>query len=314
LDERTLNKEGSIVVCGCHEAGWHTIKFLLDKGLRINYLVTLDQAMADRNKVSGFKDYTSLAKEYGIPVFYVKSYSLTHPHDVAFFETNRFDLLIQGGWQRLFPENVLKSLKVGAIGVHGSSDFLPEGRGRSPINWSLIEGKKRFILHYFMIKPGVDDGNVFHYEMFDINEWDTCKTLYYKNSLITRKVLLEWIPKLLNNDFSTFRQEGVATYYPKRTAEDGLIDWMKNVFQLYDFIRGITKPYPGAFSFVNGRKATLWQACPFDTRINFPNSKYGEVVELFDKNLIINCRSGLLLVTDYECDFTIKKGDQFISR
>ncbi|MBK8606779.1 MAG: hypothetical protein IPN82_08085 [Chitinophagaceae bacterium] len=109
--------------------------------------------------------------------------------------------MIQGGWQRLFPEEILETISIGAIGIHGSSELLPKGRGRSPINWSIIQNKKRFIIQYFLIKAGVDDGDIFYFESFDINEWDTCRTLYYKNSIVTKRVLVKWIPELLKISF-----------------------------------------------------------------------------------------------------------------
>ena len=34
-----------------------------------------------------------------------------------------FNLLL-GGWQRLIPENILKTLTYGGIGQHGSSELL----------------------------------------------------------------------------------------------------------------------------------------------------------------------------------------------
>lgn len=290
-----------IVMCGTHETGWETIKFLLEQGVGFDYFVTVTEEKAKKLNISGFKSFEDLAATYNIPVYFVESYALKNKKDLRFFEEHKFDLLVQGGWQRLFPPSVLQTLRVGGIGVHGSSEFLPKGRGRSPINWSLLEGKKRFIMHYYLMQPGADDGDIFHYEMFDINEWDTCKTLYYKNSIITRRVLRQWIPRLLAGNFQLVRQQGDPTYYPKRSPEDGLIDWSKTVFEIYNFVRALTRPYPGAFTFCNKRKMMLWEVQPFDARIAYFGARQGEVVECFyNGDFVVNCNSGLLLVTVYE--------------
>jgi methionyl-tRNA formyltransferase len=294
-------KRKKIVMCGCHEHGWEVVKYLLENGVRIDKFVSITKEKAKKLNVSGYKSFDDLSKKYSVPLYYAKKYTLNDPADISFFKKEKFDLLIQGGWQRLFPAEVIDTLKIGAVGVHGSSDFLPKGRGRSPINWSLIEGKKRFIIQYFLIKSGIDDGDIFHYEKFDINEWDDCRTLYYKNSVITKKVLLEWIPRLLVGKFSVKPQTGLPTYYPKRTPEDGLIVWSKTVFEIYNLIRALTKPYPGAFSYLNGKKIIIWKSQPFDTKIDYENSVEGEIVEIFDDgNFLINCNSGLLLVTNYK--------------
>ena len=304
-----------LVMCGCHEVGLNAIKSLLEEGIEIDQFVTITEEKAIQQKVSGYVSFEDLAKKYNIPIHYVNKYSMKDDEDIAFFEDSNFDLLIQGGWQRLFPDRVIASLSIGAVGVHGSSEFLPKGRGRSPINWSLIEGKKRFILHFFLMKPGVDDGDVFHFEIFDINQWDDCRTLYLKNALITKNVLKEYIPKLLKGEYTLIPQTGEPTYYPKRTKEDGLVDWSKTVFEIYDFIRALTKPYPGAFSFINDNEIVIWSAQPFDTRIAMPSVQEGQVVEVFsDYEFVVNCNSGLLLITDYDYPFQIKKGDIFLNQ
>lgn len=288
-------------MAGCTKPGYELINFMLQSGLKIDYFVTISKEKAEKLQVSGYADFRPLAAQYGIPVYEAEKYSLKSERDIAFFKEQQFDLLVQGGWQRLFPDAVLQTLSTGAVGVHGSSEYLPKGRGRSPINWSLIEGKKQFILHFFIIKPGIDDGDVFHHEIFDINEWDDCNTLYYKNIILSRQVLMKQIPLLLAGDYKVIPQEGEPTYYPKRTPEDGIIDWSKDVFEIYNFIRAQTKPFPGAFSFLEGKKITLWKAQPFDTRIEFPGAQNGEITEVFlNGQFIIRCKGGSLLVTDWE--------------
>lgn len=288
-----------IVMVGCHEAGWSAIRQLLLKGFVIHYIVTITKEKAIQQKVSGYKSFSDLASEFNIPIYYARKYSLKDELDIEFFKVNKFDILIQGGWQRLFPVEILNTLTIGAIGGHGSVEFLPRGRGRSPINWSLIEGQRRFIMQYFIIKDGVDDGDVFHYEMFDINEWDDCNTLYYKNSIVTERVLLNFIDKLCGNDIDFLKQQGIPTYYKKRELSDGKIDWNKSLFEIYNFVRAITHPYPGAFSFLKNQKVNIWKAQPFDTRIDSSEFAIGEICYMFNNDLVVKAVGGLLLITEY---------------
>jgi methionyl-tRNA formyltransferase len=290
-----------VVMCGCAEVGANLIASLIDAGVRFSHFVALTPEQGRKYEISGYADLRPLAEQHGIPIYVPKSYALTDAADVAFFREGKFDLLIQGGWQRLFPPAVLETLSIGAVGAHGSSDFLPKGRGRSPLNWSLIEGRRRFLLHLFLIKAGVDDGDVFAVEDFDITPFDDIETLYLKVSLCTRRMLIQCLPDLLADKIEAWPQVGEPSYYPKRTPGDGLIDWEKmNVDQIYDFIRAQTRPYPGAFGPLDGRTLRIWKARPFDTRIRYPGAAYGEIVERFGERLLVNCRGGLLLVEDYE--------------
>jgi methionyl-tRNA formyltransferase len=290
-----------IVMCGCAEVGANLIGSLIEAGVRFSHFVALTPDQGRKYEVSGYADLSGLAERHGIPTYVPNTYALTDPEDVAFFRDNHFDLLIQGGWQRLFPREVLAALSIGAIGVHGSADFLPKGRGRSPLNWSLIEGRKRFLLHLFLMRPGVDDGDVFAVEDFDITPFDDIETLYLKVSLCSRRMLLRHLPDLLSDKLEIRSQVGEPSYYPRRTSDDGRIDWENmDVGQIYDFIRAQTRPYPGAFGALDGRTLRIWKARPFDTRIDYPGAAYGVVVERFGARLVVNCRGGLLLVEDYE--------------
>ena len=288
-------------MCGSHIGGEHIIRSLLKNGYHFSYFVLIDQSTAEKNAVSGYFDFSLIAQEYNIPIYYVKNYSLNSIEDISFFEREKFDILIQGGWQRLFPSQVLDSLQIGALGFHGSSDFLPRGRGRSPMNWSIIENKKRFLMHLFLIKPGADDGDIIAVKDFDITDSDDMETMYMKYSIVNRDMILENLPALLNNTYITRPQIGSPSYYPKRTLQDGLIDWeTMDLFFIERLIRAVSKPYPGARAKIDGEDCIIWKARIFDTRLKYPNDKYGSVVETINSKIIVNCLGGLLLVDEYE--------------
>ena len=93
-------------------------------------------------------------------------------------------------------------------------------------------------------------------------------------------------------------------------TSDGLIDWDKPLKEIHNFMKALTKPYPGAFSFIGKQKIMIWEAQPFDTKITFSDSCYGEVVEKFSSgDLVIRCMDGLLLITNYEGN--VESGDTF---
>lgn len=290
-----------IVMCGNHIGGKPIIEALIAAGYKFDYFVCLSPTQAIENNVSGYYDFSELAEKHNIPVYIPKKFTLKTEEDINFFKSNKFDLLIQGGWQRLFPKEVLDSLIIGALGYHGSSEFLPKGRGRSPLNWCLVEGRNQFIMHLFLMKEGADDGDVIDYEIFDINEFDDIETLYYKYAIVNKKLLLRNIDKLLNNTFKIIPQVGEPSYYPKRTEKDGEINWeIMDVRTIYNLVRAVTYPYPGASAIIGDKKIRIWKVRIFDTKISYPGAKCGEVVERFDEKMLVNCKGGLLLIEKYE--------------
>lgn len=308
------NNLKKIVLVGCTEYGYNLYKPLFDNNeIKVSAIVTLDEEQAKKYNVSGYKDLSVLSDNDSIEVYYPKSYNLKDSIDIEFFRKHQFDLMIMGGWQRLIPSNIIDLLKFGGLGLHGSSELLPKGRGRSPVNWSIIEGKKRFLIHLFFLNSDVDSGDIIDVENFDINDFDTCKTIYYKISILSRKMIASNIQKIFENSVNIIKQQGKTTHYPKRTPEDGLINWdSMDVFQIHNFVRALTKPYPGAFTFFNNKKILIWEAQIFDTRIIYYGKKEGEIVEVFDSgDFVINCAGGTLLVLKYSNDFEPKIGCVF---
>jgi len=114
-------------------------------------------------------------------------------------------------------------------------------------------------------------------------------------------MLLRSLPALVSGTLKYVSQQGEPSYYPKRTPEDGRIDWENmDVFAIYNLIRATTRPYPGAYGQLGQQQCRIWRARVFDTRIVYPAVTFGEVVEQFDSALVVNCRGGLLLIEEYE--------------
>ena len=309
-----LRRDLKVVVCGCLPLGREIVRYLVGNEIHIDHIVSLSAADAQRYEVANYASYADLATQLGIPLYLAETYSLGGERDCQFFRDRRFDVLLMGGWQRLFPATVLDTLAVGGIGIHGSSEFLPEGRGRSPVNWSLIEGKRRFIQQLFLMRPGADDGDIISYDTFDINEWDDCDTLHHKSAIVSKRLMRDVLTRLrAGGSLSLSPQRGEPSYYRKRTPADGAIDWSRTVFEIHNLIRALTRPFPGAFSYLEGEKAFFWRTQPFDTRITYFGEEYGKVVELFESgDFVVNCKSGLLLVRD--CTVRPRAGDIFTSQ
>ena len=259
-----------IVLCGIQEQGKEIVKFLAAHGIEVTHIVTISKEIACKNNSDGtWVSYEDL----GLPIYYAKSYSLTNNEDVKFFQEQKFDLLLLGGWQRLISDVVLSTLICGGIGQHGSSEHLPKGRGRSPINWSLIKGKKRMIWNLFELAPGVDDGDVIDHCLFEINDFDDCNTIYYKVETCVKHMLLRTIPKVIDGSTDRIKQIGDPTYFLKRTPEDGKINWGQSLHEVRNLIRGVTKPYPGAFAEHQGVRVRIWKAQAWDSFLDFYREK-----------------------------------------
>jgi len=130
------------------------------------------------------------------------------------------------------------------------------------------------------------------------------------------RLLRMYLPRLISGSAILHPQgDGEPTYYPKRTPEDGIIDWNKGTLEINNLIRAVTKPFPGAFSFLDGEKVMIWRAQPFDERLRYDDHKPGQILEVFTNgNFLVKTGDSTLLITESEgSNDLIMKGRVFTS-
>ena len=299
-----------LAVFGVKDTSENIVEFIHKNIRPVDLVITISREVLNRNQVSGFKGLSVLTEKYGIPVFEADSYFLTDEKTRKFMEENEFEIAISMGWQRLIPKDVLDKFQYGVYGFHGNCGYLPFGRGRSPLNWSIIQGDTRFNLNLFRYDENADSPNVFSTEMFSLTVHNDIRTAQYKN-MICSKNLIRKLLKAYEEKNIQIRQESkdFDSWYMKRTASDGKIDFRGRTRDIYNLIRGVAAPFPGAFAMCAGEKVTVWEAHPFDEMIDFSAYTPGEVVDVFDGKPVVRTVDGSLLIDRYECRRAIEAGD-----
>ncbi len=259
-----------VVVFGVKDTSENIVSFIQEQICPVDLVITISPEVTKKNQVSGYKGLSVLTEKYGIPVHEADSYFLTDEKTQKFIAENAFDIGISMGWQRLIPPSVLDAFRYGIYGFHGNCGYLPFGRGRSPLNWSIILGDTRFNLNMFRYDEKADSPNVFATEMFSITPHDDIRTAQYKN-MICSKNLIRKLLKAYAEDNIMIRTESkdYDSWYNKRTAADGKIDFRGRTRDIYNLIRGVAAPFPGAYAMIGEEKVIVWEAHPFDEMIDF---------------------------------------------
>lgn len=291
----------AIAFAGCKYTTRDCIRRLRADGIDVDVLITISPETAHKNSVAGYEDLRPFAESQGIEVYTAARYDLKSPADEAFIAARGLGVLLVIGWERLIPQTVLRMLEHGAFGMHGSPRGLPYGRGRSPLNWSLILDEKAFRTSLFRYSPGVDDGDIVGTVEFEINEFDTCKTLHFKNRMAMNWLLQKHLPAILAGAAHYETQPAATpTFFPRRRPEDGATDWSRGARFVYNHVRALTRPYPGAYADVDGVRVRLWACQPFG-RIVPLKGEPGLIREVFgDGTFLVEAGDELVLVTDYE--------------
>lgn len=292
-----MMKPRVLVLCTVR-TGLDAVAELLRQGFEVDSIVGMHPDHADPIAISGYTDVAPFANRWGVRHVYVTSYGLTAGGDQTRITALSFDLIWVAGWQRLIPQWLIDLAPLGAIGVHGSPDGVLGGRGRSPQNWALMLGCESFELSLFRLTAGVDDGPLVATQRFTYLETDDISVSYKKAALCAGQMMGD-----LLRDVRALKhgrtQIPDGCYYPQRRPSDGYADWTLSVREVWAHCRALTHPYPGLRTkTLDDREYIIWRCQPFDDNATKPP---GTVCARFeDGTLLVACRDGRLLVTEYE--------------
>jgi methionyl-tRNA formyltransferase len=193
------------------------------------------------------------------------------------------DFIFSFYYRYMIPQVVLDAAPKGALNLHGS--LLPSYRGRAPVNWVLVNGEAEtgVSLHYMVSKP--DAGNLVDQQRVPIDFEDTALTLYKKLESAAKTLLDKNLPLLREGKAPSRPLDLTAgSYFGRRRPEDGEIDWTWPAVRIYNLVRAVTHPYPGAFCRFRGRKFFIWWGKPLDGQ---GGDSAGTITEITDEAIVV---------------------------
>ncbi len=290
----------TIVWTGFHEEGHSALKGVIEAGFNVKAIITLDNVGAAKR--SGTRDYSPVANEHDIPLY--KIGNINDASSIHLLNDLEPDVLCVIGWSQLLSSAALSTARMLTIGAHAS--LLPIGRGRAPVNWAIIRGMTRTGNTLMRLSEGVDSGDILAQREFDISIYDSCATLYGKVAESNRSMLIEVLGLLSEGKLVPQAQpKEVGEIWAGRRPQDGILNWDQEARQVYDFIRALTRPYPGAFSFVGGRKMTVWSASYSDAMCDtVPGSIQGFQYSFNPAacGVIVGCQNGCISLHEVEVE------------
>jgi len=198
---------------------------------------------------------------------------LCHSHRIQFSQSSNvgsaeleqlwttldLDYLFAIKWRTMVPQRVIDTARHGLIVFHAS--LLPKYRGWAPVNWPLINGEKETGVTMFYAADDVDAGDIIEQRDRCITDGDDAGTIDAWLNDTVEEMLKQNLPRLADGTAArTPQNHEQATYTIWRSPEDGRIDWHKPAREIWNLIRGLTRPYPGAFAILDGRKLIVWSA------------------------------------------------------
>jgi methionyl-tRNA formyltransferase len=236
-------------------------------------------------------DVFETARAHSIPIKTLES-SMNEPGLFETVETWKPDIFLVVGWYHMIPK-CWRELAP-AFGLHAS--LLPDYSGGAPLVWAMINGETKTGITCFQMDDGVDSGPIAGHREVNISPDDTIATLYARVEQQGLKLLHEVLPAMAAGTLSLrVQDESKRRVMPQRSPADGQIDWAQDARTVERFIRAQTRPYPGAFSTLDGKPLHIWSA----TQAN-PTKDHaiGRVQRITDEIFVVCCKDGAVTLTE----------------
>ena len=282
----------SAVVFAYHNVGVRCLEVLLAHGIEVPLVVTHRDNPAEN---IWFASVAELARSRGIPV--ITPDDPNTPETLARVRSSAPDFLFSFYYRHMLKRDLLVTPTLGAYNMHGS--LLPKYRGRVPINWAIIHGESETgaTLHAMTEKP--DNGAIVTQKAVPIGIDDTAQDVFERVTDAAVSALDAALPALVAGTAPHMPQDlSKGAYFGGRKPEDGRIDFSWPARRIHDFVRALTRPYPGAFAEVAGRRVVVWR-----TRIGESVPAAPAVLSVANGAIVLDCMDGRrLLVLALEAD------------
>ena len=242
------------VVFAYHDVGVRCLQVLLARGVEVALVVTHVDNPAE---TIWFASVAQLCAEHGIDCI-----APADPGDPQLMDRVRAalpDLIFSFYYRHMLPLALLQIAPQGAYNMHGS--LLPKYRGRVPINWAVLHGETETgaTLHAMAAKP--DAGDIVGQTAVPILPDDTASEVFAKVVVAAEQTLWRVLPDMLAGRTPSLPNDlSQGSYFGGRNADDGRIDWSLPAQQVYNLVRAVAPPYPGAWTMIGTSRCVIAKA------------------------------------------------------
>jgi methionyl-tRNA formyltransferase len=165
------------------------------------------------------------------------------------------DIGVVAAYGKILPDWLLAAMPRGLINVHAS--LLPRYRGASPIHRAVINGDHETGVTIMRVVKALDAGPTFSTVRVPIGPDDT--TTIVEAALATKgaDLLLDTLAAIeAGTAVETPQDDSQATYAPKLTKAEAIVDWQRSAPRIHNQIRGLW-PWPHASTTLGNTRVIL---------------------------------------------------------
>jgi methionyl-tRNA formyltransferase len=242
-----------VVFFGTPEFAVPTLDALLASRQSVVGVVTQPDRPRGRGQKTSDAPIKARAVSSGLPV--LQPDRLKDPEFSAAFSALGADLGVVAAYGRILPEPLLAIPRLGMINVHAS--LLPRHRGAAPIQRAIMAGDRETGVTIMRVVKALDAGPMMAVATRAIGSEETSEDVERDLARMGAALLVEVVDRLAHGGVEEAPQRDAdATYAPRLTKDEGLIDWHRSASEIHNLVRGLY-PWPHAFTFLDGKRYIL---------------------------------------------------------
>ena len=297
------------VVFAYHDVGVRCLRTLLAHGVEVPLVLTHEDSAGE---TIWFESVAQHARWHGIEVLAPENPNT--PEVMEQVRATRPDFVFSFYYRSMLGPQLLALPPRGAYNLHGS--LLPRYRGRAPVNWAVLHGERETgaTLHLMAVKP--DAGDIVEQQAVPILPDDTAFEVFRKVTVAAEQALDRALPGLIAGT-AAHRPQNLAagSYFGRRTARDGAIDWRAGAAAAHNLIRAVAPPYPGAFTEADGMSLRILRSLPVATPPALAAAASGAPVLRWHQGaLYALCHDGVLQILQFEFGSELRNPEAFHRR
>ena len=271
-----------IIFMGTPDYAEAILKTLIDEsGIEVVAVYTQPDKPVGRKKIMTAPVVKTLACANEIDVY--QPTRLRDEETVAELLKIECDYIVVAAYGQILPQTILDHAP--CINLHAS--ILPQYRGASPIQQTLLNDDKKTGVTAMLMEAGLDTGDILKIDTIDVPSDEMVENLFNRLTDTACGLTVD-ILKNFNNYTPVPQDDSLSTHCSKITKADGEVEF-KNVNELYNKYRAFT-PWPGIY-LVSGLKLK-------NIKLEEKNSsnKIGQIIKIEDKSIIVGCEKGSVRV------------------
>ena len=275
----------NIIFAGMSIFSYIILNNLLKKNIKIKNIIY------SIKKINNLLDkkISIITKKYNINTHNIKN--LLNKKSIFLIKNLQPQMIIVASYGAIFPNKVLKIPNIGCINIHAS--LLPELRGASPIQKTIINNKKYTGITIIIMNQKIDDGKIIYKNIITTKYNFTTQQINEKLAHLASKMLIKNLKNIKLIIDKNFKQnKHLISQTNKIKKLDGKINWNIKANKINQQIKAYFI-WPSSFTFYNLKKIQI-----IETNIQIKNINYkpGQIIKINKKGIYVSTKKNIIII------------------